>query len=68
MQTYAAQIDSIISQNLKNDTKNNPDQNIICFSLIYKFMKIMIQSDVQIIKKLVGLLIKPLFNSLRGII
>lgn len=34
LKDYAAQIDSIVSQNLKNESKNTPDVNIYTFQIL----------------------------------
>jgi hypothetical protein len=40
---FAAQVDSVISQTLKNEEKNHPDINFLAYELAYKHFKIMLR-------------------------
>ena len=66
LKDYAAQIDSIVSQNIKNENKNTPQVNIFTFQILSKFFKIILNSDITFIKKLINLISKPLLTNLKS--
>ena len=51
--------------NLKNEELNYPEINLINFNLLGKFFKMVVKSDNQILKKLILLISKPIYNKLR---
>ncbi|EAR90267.2 hypothetical protein TTHERM_00357140 (macronuclear) [Tetrahymena thermophila SB210] len=65
LKDYPAQIDSVVSQNIKNESENTPEVNIFTFQLMSKFFKIILDSDIGFIKRLINLVSKPLLNNIK---
>ncbi|KAL4473927.1 hypothetical protein ABPG74_022791 [Tetrahymena malaccensis] len=65
LKDYSAQIYSVVSQNIKNESENTPEVNIFTFQLMSKFFKIILNSDIGTIKRLIDLVSKPLLNNIK---